>query len=291
MREGKGLAWPQVRVFVVAKGGGAPSASRTLFVQSFYRLNCSWPFNPFTVTYFKPWPALQTISYLYIRFVYFSFYSVNFAAQFMPFQLQNFELLETSVVIVWMKENWNKMVKKNCDTFEVGWADTLVHASAFWIGSESERVGTVWLQFTDGTHMFSHIICCENSINRVNFQVKYARSEEIFIGLPKICLKTVEYSFLLLCDSLSSLNLHLFTFRVPSQVTVYIPTLRYNYSVCSYVVIWTAIERHRDMSLKTKMSFCMLQSNCDRYTHCTMLGYLCNRCNVCIMALRFISVT
>ena len=68
------------------------------------------------------------------------------------FQLQNLELLETSVVSVWMKENWNKMGKRNAGTFKVGWADTLVHASAFWIGSESERVGTIWLQFAEGIH-------------------------------------------------------------------------------------------------------------------------------------------
>jgi len=48
----------------------------------------------------------------------------------LTFQLQNLELLETSVVIVWTKENWNKIVKKKkkkAGTFEVGWADTSAH--------------------------------------------------------------------------------------------------------------------------------------------------------------------
>jgi len=113
MQERKGLGWPQVRVCVVTKSGGAPSASRTLIVKSFYRLNCSGPFNPFTVTFFKQWHALQTISCLYIRFVLFFFIILSILQRnLLTFQLKNLELLETSVVIVSMKENWNKMGKK-----------------------------------------------------------------------------------------------------------------------------------------------------------------------------------
>jgi len=125
-------------VCVVTKGGGAPSASRTLIVQSFYRPNCSGPFNPFTVTFFKQWHALQTISCLYIRFVHFSFYSVNFAAQFTTFSTSKWRTFgnEFSNCLDEGK------LKQNAGAFKVVWADTLVHASAFW----SELVGTIWLQ-------------------------------------------------------------------------------------------------------------------------------------------------
>jgi hypothetical protein len=42
---------------------------------------------------------------------------------------------------------------------------------------------------------------------------------------------------ILLYDSLSSLNLNIFTFLEPSQITMYISTLHYDYSVRSYMVI------------------------------------------------------
>ena len=61
-----------------------------------------------------------------------------------------------------------------------------------------------------------------------------------------------------------------------------------NYSVCVRTWLYEQPQEtqgHVPENEDDSAIYVCLQSNCDRYTRCTVLVYLCNHCNICIIPL------